>query len=79
MITKKLTGRTDGFNTAIIEKLFANGSTICTVQQIDIDKDGKETFVKQDTNIGFPADYFKFTKKELEILNPTPKNINTII
>lgn len=81
-IVKEISGRTDLFNRAIIEKYFDNGTTICTLQQVvtetdtdenvKLDEDGKviEKVIKQDTNIGFEAGSFEFTQEDLDILLP---------
>lgn len=89
-IVKELTGRTDCYNRAIVEKYFDNGACICTVQQIEaevdtkgspkLDEDGKviEKVIKQDTNIGFEAGSFEFTQEELDILLPKQTTINQL-
>lgn len=90
MVKKTLNDRTDLFNTAIIDKYFENGACICTLQQVEIqkdsqgepilDEDGKqiEVIVKQDSNIGFESGYFSFTDEELDELNPKVETITPL-
>lgn len=68
MIKKNII-REDGYNTAIIEKIYQNGDVVVTLQQIDVDEEGIETIVKQDANIVFEAGSFEFTEEELQVLN----------
>ena len=71
MITKVIE-RSDGFNRAIIEKLYPEtGDMVVTLQQINMDEDGNETFVKQDSNIVMPAGLIELTEEEMKQLNPT--------
>ena len=71
MITK-IIERTDGFNRAIIEKLYPEtGDMVVTLQQINMDEDGNETFVKQDGNIIMPHGSIELTEEEMKQLNPT--------
>lgn len=73
MITKQIE-RSDGFNIAIIEKLYTEtGDMVVTLQQIDTDEEGNQTFVKQDSNIIMPSGSIELTEEEMEILNPTPQ------
>ena len=71
MITKTIE-RSDGFNRAIIEKLYPEtGDMVVTLQQIDTDEEGNETFVKRDSNIVMPAGLIELTEEEMKQLNPT--------
>lgn len=85
MIRKEIQGRTDGYTHAIVEKLFENGSMICTLQQLEeekdkegkpkLDEEGKPILnvIKQDGNIGFAAGSIELTPEEIEELRPTPQ------
>ena len=71
MITKTIE-RSDGFNRAIIEKLYPEtGDMVVTLQQIDMDEDGNEILVKQDGNIIMPKGSIELTEEEMKQLNPT--------
>lgn len=68
MITKNIDF--DGYNRAIIEKLYDNEDMVCTVQEIAVDEAGSETIVKQDTNLVFPAGSIQLTPEEIAELRP---------
>ena len=75
MITKVIE-RSDGFNRAIIEKLYPEtGDMVVTLQQIDTDEEGNEILVKQDGNIIMPHGSIELTESEIEILNPIQNGI----
>lgn len=76
MIKKNII-REDGYNAAIIEKIYQNGDVVVTLQQVEVNDEGVETILKQDANIVFEAGSFEFSKEELEELIP-PQETNNL-
>lgn len=69
MIKKLLGNREDLYNVALIEKMYSNGDVVATLQQVEVDEEGIETIIKQDTNIVFEAGSFEFSQEEISELN----------
>ena len=59
----------DGYNRAIVLKQYINGDLVCEVQEVQVDNEGNETIVKQDTNIVFFAGSIELTQDEVYVLN----------
>lgn len=76
-MVKKNVIREDGFNVAIVEKIYQNGDIVVTLQRTEMGEDGVEIIVGEETNIVFENGSLELTEEELNELHPIP-DINNL-
>ena len=54
----------DGYNRAIVQKMYENGDLVCDVQTVQVDEMGEE-IIKQDTNLVFISGSIELTQDEI--------------